>query len=362
MGDMKSTFCDLVKLPSPSGKELAVALYVRDYLERLGYRTRIDDAGRRCESNTGNLIATIGDGKPKAAFIAHMDTVQDAADVVRPVIKNGVARSDGTTILGADDKAGVAAMLEAARELSSGAGKSALFVFSIREERGCMGVKYLDIGRGIKYVFDIDGSGRIGDFINRSLGYTDFELTISGKAAHAALSPEKGSDAIRTAGLVISKLPLGRNKDGGTMNLGTISGGSAPNIVPAHLRLFGEVRGFSSVSIEKKLEVVRKTANYACRITGCRYKLAKGNSAPPFHTKPGSTILDLARRGCSKSGIRFNTVTTYSTIQGSILSKRGYEVLGICRGGKDQHSKSESIMLSEIEMTKRLVLGIISCL
>ena len=355
------TFCELVAIPSPSGSELNVSKYIKNYLKGLGYAPYSDNAGKLNSSNTGNLIVKIGRGNPRLCFIAHMDTVEVGKPKIRPVVSKGVIRSDGTTILGADDKSAVASLLEAVKELSKEKElPTVLLVFSIREEEGVMGIRCLKIEKKIPFVFDVDGSDRVGGFINRALGNFDFELSIYGKEAHAAKNPEKGRNAIKTAGIIISKLKLGRMPNGSTINVGNIAGGTFPNVIPGYCKLIGEVRGFSLGAINKNFEKVREAAESACKMTGCRYKLVKMNGVPPFYTpEANSAIIGVAKRACKAAGIKFMATTLYATIQGNILAEKEYNVLGMCKGGKLPHSKSESITIKELGQTKRLIMELV---
>jgi tripeptide aminopeptidase len=321
----------------------------------------MDDAGRHVDSNAGNLIAKVGSGRLAVMFVAHVDTVEDGNRAIRPVIRNGVIRSDGNTILGSDDKAGVAALLEAIREVSKEKGlPTILCVFSIREEKGVMGVKYLNVERNIPFVFDVDGSETVGRFINKTLGNFDFELNVYGREAHAARNPEKGLNAIKTAGIIVSSLNLGKDSNGGTLNIGTIFGGTSPNVIPAYSKLIGEVRGFDLSEINKRFELIKKVAEKACKATGCRYELIKKGGVPPLNAREGqSEIMDLAKRACAAAGLRFRPTTLSATIQGNALAEMGYNVLGLCKGGKFPHSKSERIRVTELEQTKRLIMEII---
>ncbi|MCK5633334.1 M20/M25/M40 family metallo-hydrolase, partial [bacterium] len=218
--DIVKTFCDLVKIPSPSGNEKNVMKYIKSYLKKINVKYELDNAGKYVKSNSGNLIAKIGNGKPTLMFVAHVDTVEDGKKQIKPVIKSGIIKSDGTTILGSDDKAGVAALLEAVKEVKDRKNLPITFaVFAVNEEKAPMGVKYLKIREKIDFVFDIDGSNKPGTFANKALGYISFKIHIYGKEAHAAMNPEKGANAIKTAGIIISKLKLQADSKG-TLNIG----------------------------------------------------------------------------------------------------------------------------------------------
>ena len=362
--DIVDIFCDLVRIPSPSGRELAVAQYIQNYLGQSRISFYVDDVGKLNQSNTGNVIVKLGTGVPQVLFVAHMDTVETGDEQINPIIKEGTIMSDGSTILGSDDKAGVAALLSAIAELSSEKDvPSVLCIFSTREEKGLLGVNYLDVEREIPFVFDVDGSKAVGSFINKTLGFTCFELIVSGKEAHATINPELGLNSIKAAGLVISNLDLSKWPDGSMLNIGTIIGGTAPNVIPGRSKLVGEVRGFSSSDMDKRLDTVRAEAEKACRITGCTYELVKIGGVLPFYVEEGKNkIIELAKSACLAMGLEFRPITLSATIQGNVLAEKGYNVLGLCKGGKLPHSKSESIEVRELEQTKRLIIEIVRCI
>jgi tripeptide aminopeptidase len=358
--ELVKTFLELVKIPSPSGFELNTARYIQKYLKRIGIESYMDKTGKAVNGNAGNLIAKIGKGEPKLMFVVHMDTVEDGKNVIRPVMKNGIIKSDGTTILGSDDKGGIAALLEAVKELRYEENlPTFLCVFSVMEELACMGAKHLNISKKIEFVFDVDGSDPPGNFINKALGDADFEIHIYGKEAHAAISPEKGLNAIKTAGIIISKLELGRDSKGFTTNVGTISGGKQHNVIPAYVVMSCETRAFGVADINKNLKSIEKIVKQACRTTRCKYKIIKKELAYPLYTEEKEKIVNLARRAAIASGLKFNLLTLSATIQGGSLASKGYSVLGLSIGGKLPHSKSESITVKELEQTKRLIIEIV---
>jgi tripeptide aminopeptidase len=358
--NLVNTFCELVRIPSPSGYELDVARYVQRYLKGLGVESHIDGAGRLSNSNAGNVIAKLGKGRPRIMFVAHIDTVEDGKKAIRPVISKGVIRSDGTTILGSDDKAGVAALLAGIKEMVREKSPPTIYcVFSIREENGIMGVNYLNLDKDIDFVFDIDGSSPPGQFINKALGNIRFELQLYGREAHAAANPENGLNAIKASGIIISKLKLGRDSKWRALNIGTVSGGTKDNVIPGHCILTGEVRAFTVPEAEGMLNNIRKAAEAACKDTGCRYKLIEKGRDPPLYIKETERIVSLARKAAAAAGIKFSLLTLPATIQGNNLSAKGYAVLGLSKGGRLAHSKMEYIRIKELEETKRLIVEIV---
>ena len=360
--EIVKTFIDLARIPSPSLSERDAMNYIRNYLKKINVPFREDNAGKKLKGNSGNLIARIGKGRPAIMFVAHVDTVEDGKKAVKPIILNGIIRSDGTTILGSDDKAGVTALLEALKEVRNRKNLPAVIaVFAVSEETSPMGVKYLGVNpKEVDFAFDVDGSDRPGKFINKALGYINFEVHVYGKESHAASAPEKGANAIKAAGLIVSGLRLGADKKG-TMNIGRISGGNKMNIVPGYALIEGEARAYDSRHLEEKLREVESAAKKACGETGCTYKFVKKREAgeAPFQKNNDSKIIGIARRASSAAGLEFELKTLRATLQSNVLAEKGFNVLGLCRGGRGPHSKEESVSITELEQAKNLIVKII---
>ncbi|MGC9361107.1 MAG: M20/M25/M40 family metallo-hydrolase, partial [Anaerolineae bacterium] len=243
-------FLDLVRIASPSRQEQEVASYIRAYLEDLGIAVESDQAG--------NLYAYMeGDGTP-LAFTAHMDTVVPCEGVT-PLVENGVVRSDGTTILGADDKSGVAAILEAVTALSEGSvvHRPLDLLFTVQEEIGLFGAKAVEVDRlRARMAIGLDAEGQQGTLVVSAPGQNSLEAVVHGKAAHAGVEPEKGVSAIRVAAEAIASMPLGRIDEETTANIGVISGGRATNIVPDRVEIKGEARSHDEAKLASQTEAM----------------------------------------------------------------------------------------------------------
>ncbi|MFA4906794.1 MAG: M20/M25/M40 family metallo-hydrolase [archaeon] len=361
--EIVKTFCELVRIPSPSLEERDAMDYIRNYLKKINIPFREDGAGKKLGGNSGNLIARIGKGRPAIMFVGHVDTVEDGKKKIRPLIKNGIIRSDGTTILGSDDKAGVTALLEALKEVRNKKNLPAVIaVFAVSEEKTPMGVKYLGVSpKEVDFAFDVDGSDRPGKFINKALGYLNFEVRVYGKESHAAIAPEKGRNAIKAAGLIVSSLKLGADAKDGTMNIGRISGGGAMNVVPGYALLEGEARAYDSRHLETKLGEIESAAKKARKITGCTYRFVKKRDAgeAPFQENNDKKIIGIARKASSAAGLKFELKTLRATLQSNILQEKGFNVLGLCKGGVGAHSKEESVSIIELEQAKNIIVKII---
>ena len=229
------TFCDLVRIDSPSGEEAQIAIELQKHLEILGLTAATD--------NYGNVIATDGGDDP-LLLSAHMDTVEPGRGI-SPLVEGDRILTDGSTILGGDCKAGVAAILEALESIKEdGTAHRGVEVALTREEEiGLVGARNLDFSMiSAKEAVVFDGEGPVSQITSASPTYISFNIEITGRAAHAGVEPEKGLSAIRIATDIISGLPQGRLDDETTFNIGTIAGGTVRNAVPESTTVVGEFR------------------------------------------------------------------------------------------------------------------------
>lgn len=234
------TFCELVSIDSPSGEEEQVAEYLSSKLRALGMEVVRD--------NYGNLIASDGRDNP-IMMSGHMDTVEPGRGI-KPSIQGDQVVSDGTTILGGDAKAGVAAILEALQSVTEDGGprKAVEAVFTREEEPGLVGAHNLDYEMvQSKTAIVFDGEGPPSTITSASPTYVGFDIEVTGRAAHAGVEPENGLSAIRVAAELITRLPQGRLDSETTFNIATLHAGTVRNAVPELATFRGE---FRSINIE----------------------------------------------------------------------------------------------------------------
>ena len=283
------TFCDLVQIDSPSDEEEEVAQDLSRRLEALGFEILRDAHG--------NLIAR-EEGDNPLLLSAHMDTVEPGRGI-KPTIEGDRIVSDGTTILGGDCKAGVAAILEGLESVvEEGLPRRTLqLAFTRGEEIGLVGARNMDfsmITADEAVVFD--GNGPVNKLTGSSPTYVSFEVNVTGRSAHAGVEPEKGLSAIKIAAEIISELPQGRLDEETTFNVGTISGGSVRNAVPEQATFTGE---FRSRNLET-LDLLRLQARGIFDQVRDRYKEAiiEDGFNVEFNTytvRPGEKMLELAK-------------------------------------------------------------------
>ncbi|MDY0360785.1 MAG: M20/M25/M40 family metallo-hydrolase [Desulforegulaceae bacterium] len=254
---LKQIFEDLVKIDSPSGHEKDVCVWIKNYLENLGIRTKEDNAAQILNTESNNLIGYFDGNKelPAIMLCAHMDTVEPGRGI-EPIFENGIFKSKGNTILGADDKSAIAVILEVmnvVREKNLSSCPIDL-VFTVYEEGGLKGAYALDtslLRAGFGYIPDsTDPEG----IVESSPSCSRIVFEITGKSSHAGAEPEKGVNAIIAASKALSKIESGRIDDETTCNIGLIKGGKATNIVPDKVVIEAEARSHNPKKLEKVIE------------------------------------------------------------------------------------------------------------
>jgi tripeptide aminopeptidase len=367
---LAETFMGLVSIDSESRDERAVSGSIQQILAPMAAEMHIDGAGEKIGANTGNLIVKIEGNKnvPPLMFNSHMDTVTPG-EGVRPQLKDGVFTSDGTTILGADDKSAVAVIIEVMRvihenHLSHG---PLDLVFTICEEIGLMGAKHLNFDLiSAKYGYALDTADTEA-IVTRAPSANRMEFVVHGKDAHAGADPEKGINAILLASKAIAGLTLGRVDHETTCNIGVIEGGGATNIVPNRVRVQGEARSHD----EAKLEAV--TRNMAAAFTNAvaDYKKIHGDGPLPrvdvhiendfqrTHIPEDHPVVVLARQAAGNLGRRLTAKTTGGGADANVFFQKGIITAVIGTGMRDIHTVRESICLDDMVKTAELLLEII---
>ena len=394
---VEQLFCELVAIPSPSGAERAVGQAIRAWLQRAGVDAAFDDAGRVNGSDCGNLIATVPGDASALLFVAHMDTVESGADAIAPVLgEDGVIRSAGETILGADNKSAVAAVMRLCRAAAAmpPAGRpTVIAAFTCREESGRMGASLLALDElRIDCAFSVDGSLPIGTVITRALGQQVFTIELHGRAAHAAADPEAGINAIVVAGEIVASMPLGRRPGGGSASIAAIAGGAvidrlapgplrasgvsdgadgdtsvraaldatATNSVPELALLRGELRGYSGAELAAGRSELQAVVARVCEQRGARFEWAdRERAVPPFPGAPDSRALALARAAAGDvAGVTFTATAAHATLEANYLAART-DVVALASGGSDPHQFSESITVGELRQLEALLTRIV---
>jgi tripeptide aminopeptidase len=369
---LKEEFLDLVCIPSLSRQEAALGRRLESILKTMGATVEVDDAGERVGGDTGNLFARFPGNEPGASpflLSAHMDTVGPAA-AIHPVVDGDLIRTDRTSVLGGDDKAGIVAILEAIRVLRERAlphGDIEL-VLTICEESGLRGAKHFDRGklrarRGL--ILDVDG---VFELITRAPAANHLTVTLHGLAAHAGICPEQGLSAIEIAAEAIAGMKLGRVDDDTTANLGVIQGGLATNIVPDRVVVRGETRSLDRDKLQAQTTHIRQrfeqaAAARAVRVAGrlhaARVDVEVHRQYEALDVGDAASIVRLVQAAAGALGRPCPTRATGGGSDANVFAARGLEVANLACGMREIHTINEWVDVRDVAATAELVAEIV---
>jgi tripeptide aminopeptidase len=365
---LREEFLDLVRISSVSKHEGEVATRLGGILQAMGAGVEVDDAGPRVGSDTGNLLARFPGTAPDAApflLCAHMDTVVPGENI-RPVVDGDIVRSDGTTILGGDDKSGIVAILEAVRVLRERRIPHGPIdvLLTICEELGLVGAKHFDVGRlraRTGLVLDCDG---VHELITRAPGANRMQFTVHGLEAHAGIAPEQGLSAIRVAAEAIAAMRLGRVDADTTANIGRIEGGLATNIVPNRVSVRAETRSLTVEGLEAQTRHMRECFERAA--AGHRVTVAGREHAARVEARierdydrlavaDDRPIVALVQRAARALGTPFRTRSTGGGSDANVFAGRGVEVANLACGMRQIHTVNEWVDVNDMVATTALL-------
>lgn len=355
-------FLEMVRIPSPSKNERELADYLKNKLLKLGLEVKEDNTGEKIGGNTGNIIGVLkGKKKGNYLFSAHMDTVKPC-EKINPILENGIIKTDGTSILGGDDKGGIAAILEMIETLieSDIDYPTITVVFSVAEEIGLLGAKNLNISElNIDCAFVLDSSGKPGKIITKAPASARGEIEILGRAAHAGLAPENGLNALVVTADIIKQLKLGRIDFETTANIGVISGGDAVNIVMPKLKMSYEARSLSLEKLNNLLKETQNTINAICSNYKTDYIWNVEIKYPGFSIEDNSDILNKISNALGRKKIKAEFVASGGGSDANIYNFNGIEAVNMAVGMTKVHTVDEFIELKDIELMAEILIEII---
>ena len=356
-------FLDLAAMPSPPGEERAVADRVAAELSDLGLVVDEDDAGERIGSTAGNLytrLAPTAEGTP-IFLCAHLDTVPPVGPL-EPVVDDGVVRNAGGTILGADNKSAVAAMVEAARRLVSEARAHAgvELLFTPKEEVGLRGAEAFDCSRLAAHVgYVYDQAGPIGEVILGAPHSRIMEVTFTGQAAHAGMAPEEGRSAIAAAARAIADMRLGRLDEETSANVGTIAGGVARNIVPDRCSFNAEARSHDEAKLADVVQEMLDACSFAASLTGCEVKTEVERGFHGYRFKRDDEPVRLAHAALERSGFAPTFALSGGGADANVFNVRGLACVNLANGMAEIHSPQEHIAVADLEAMVEVTLALV---
>ncbi|MHB0856592.1 MAG: M20/M25/M40 family metallo-hydrolase [Anaerolineae bacterium] len=349
------TFLELVRIPSPSGHEDAVADIVSRYLHALGLDVQRDVSG--------NLLSRLdGEGDP-LLLTAHLDTVVPCEGIA-PVVRDGVVYSDGSTILGGDDKSGVAVILEVARVLrAQGLHHRPLeLLFTVREEVGLEGAKAFDTSLlQARMGVGLDAGGEQGTMVVNAPSQDSLRVQVHGRPAHAGVNPEEGVNAIRAAAEAIVAMPLGRIDEETTSNIGVISGGRATNIVPDLVSLQGEARSRDREKLAAQTQAMVAALERSAQAHGATLDIQVKREYDGYRLTEDTPIVRLVSHAMRSLGIAPLLVPTGGGSDANVFNAAGIEVVQVSTGMSAVHTREEHIKVTDMLSSARIVLACARC-
>ncbi|WP_226526548.1 M20/M25/M40 family metallo-hydrolase [Metabacillus niabensis] len=357
-------FLELVQIDSETKFETEIAKVLKTKFTELGLEVIEDDSMKTTGHGAGNLICTLEattENIDTIYFTSHMDTVVPGRGI-KPSIKDGYVVTDGTTILGADDKAGLAAMLEAIKTLKEQniAHGKIEFVITAGEESGLVGAKALDPGlMTAKYGYALDSDGKVGTIIVAAPTQAKVKATIYGKTAHAGVAPEKGVSAITIAAKAIAKMPLGRIDHETTANIGRFEGGTQTNIVCDLVHILAEARSLIPEKMEAQVKKMKEAFESVASEMGGRAEVEVDVMYPGFKFGDGDHVVEVAKRAAVKIGRESELQTSGGGSDANVIAGNGVPTVNLAVGYEEIHTTNEKMPIEELEKTAELVLAII---
>jgi tripeptide aminopeptidase len=357
-------FLELVQIDSETKYETEIARVLKQKFSDLGLEVIEDDTTAQTCHGAGNLICTLKgtkEGVDTIYFTSHMDTVIPAKGV-KPSIKDGYVVTDGTTILGADDKTGLAVMFETIRVLKEQSIQHGTiqFIITVGEESGLVGAKALDPSLvKAKYGYALDSDGKVGNIIVAAPTQAKVAAVIHGKTAHAGVAPEKGVSAITIAAKAVARMPLGRIDEETTANIGRFQGGTQTNIVCDRVEILAEARSLIPEKMEAQVSKMKEAFESAAQEMGGRAEVDIQVMYPGFKFGEGDLVVELARKAAAKIGRSSELLHSGGGSDANVIAGFGVPTVNLAVGYEEIHTTNERMPIEELEKLAEMVIALI---
>ncbi len=334
------------------------------HLGALGLQVTEDDSGPSVGSTSGNLLCTLDATEARGVPIflcAHLDTVPPEGPI-EPLVAEGVVRNAAGTILGADNKAAVASMLEAiARIVEQDRPHAGVeLLLTTKEEVGLLGAKAFDAARlHARVGFVYDQAAPIGDIVLGAPHQRSVDVRFHGRAAHAGMYPEEGRSAIAAAARAVADLRLGRLDDETTANVGVITGGTARNVVPEHCGLVAEARSHDEGKLADLVQEMLDAITFAAGVGECEVETRVLEGSRGYRFKEGDLPVELATRALRSTGHLPRYGLTGGGADANVFNERGLACLNLANGMASIHTPDEHIAVADLESMVDVTLALV---
>lgn len=356
------TFIELVKIDSESGNERQIADHLKELYSGLGFDVVEDDTQKKTGFGAGNLIMKLKGSTDQDTVLlsCHMDTVTPGNNI-KPIITDDIIHTDGTTILGADDKAGIAAMVESIRTIQEEniPHGDIEVVISVGEESHLIGASVLDGAQfNAQFGYALDAGNAVGTIVNQAPTNATLNVEITGVTAHAGVAPENGVSAINIAARAISNMKLGRIDAETTANIGTIDGGSRTNIVAEKCMIVAEARSLVASKMEAQVTHMKEAFLTAAAELGGEAKIDVKVNYPAFHVDKESKAIKIASQAAQNIGRTAKVVSNGGGSDANFINKFVPTVV-LAVGYQDIHTVNEKMPIAELTKLTEQVIEII---
>ncbi|MBN2090488.1 M20/M25/M40 family metallo-hydrolase [candidate division KSB1 bacterium] len=354
-------FLELVSIDGISLHERNVADYVVNQLKKLKINSHEDEAAQKIQGNCGNLIVKKDGGMdslPALLLTAHLDTVLPTAALV-PIIEGGLIKSNGKTILGADDRSGVTLILYLLEYLTTHHLKhrNLEIVFSVSEELGMFGTMALDYSQiTAKEALVLDSSRPPGFYVMKTPTTIDFEIDFLGRPAHSGLSPQNGINALLMANEFINRFPLGKIDDETVTNVGVIQGGNAVNVVPSNIKISGEMRSFNAETLKFLQSQITSDAQLIENKSGGKIVIQFTPVFDGFSLREDMPLVQQLEKNINSLGLTPEPLIYFGGSDANVLNSRGIEAINLGVGVQNPHSMNEQIKIDDLVTMSHLLL------
>jgi len=361
-------FMELVQVDSETRHEEQIAIVLKEKFAALGLAVEEDNSmerGSECGANNllFTLAATSGQEKaPVLYFTSHMDTVVPGKGIKPRLDDDGFIRSDGTTILGSDDKAGIAAMLELVKVLKEDSIPHGVIKFAITagEESTLRGSRAMTPGfLKADFGYAIDSNGNVGDIAVAAPAQAKVYITFTGRAAHAGVNPEAGVSAITVAAKAVSRMPLGRIDHETTANIGSFSGVGETNIVCEKAQLVGEARSLVNEKLQQQLDAMKAACEAAAAEMGAQVEFRSEPMYPAYKFDESAPVVQLAMRAIEKAGRTPRTFHSGGGSDANVINGQGIPTVNLAVGYQYIHTTQEQIAVAELVKAAEVVVEIV---
>lgn len=358
--ELAELFLDLIRIDAVSGKEKPVADYIRLLTASLGFPAEEDGAATLSGGNSGNIIVPIHGGGD-FLLMAHMDTPRSTKGV-QPQLLSDRITSDGTTILGVDDRGGISAILWALKQAvkQEKTIKPCTLLFSVCEETTLAGSMFYQPSAQMTHGFVFDSHLPPGKFVSETCGAIAFKIKVKGRASHAGVAPEKGVNAIQIAAEGMRRFPFGRIDACTTANIGIIGGGTATNVVPDGVELEGEIRTDYLDQGEQMMQSVIADFEAAAAKFGGSVECSWLWDFKPYHISADSVPYKRMEALCRHLSLDMEGVKSMGGSDANNMNAKRLPTINLGVGAQNPHGTDEFILYKDLQMSATMALALLT--